>query len=74
MIKRYSVAGAAVAMSLLLAGCIEVEQHPAYADGQYAGKRDNRVADTSYKGDNAAWKAAIVARTKTQNEYNRANP
>ncbi len=58
----------------LLAGCLEVDQHPAYADGQYAGKRDNKVADTSYKGDNAAWKKAIDERAKTQNEYNRAHP
>lgn len=57
-----------------LAGCLEVDQHPAYADGHYAGKRDNRVADSTFKGDNAAWKKAIVERTKTQNEYNRANP
>lgn len=64
----------AAALGALLAGCLEVDQHPAYADGQYAGKRDNRVADTSYKGDNAAWKKAIDERAKTQNEYNRANP
>ena len=72
MMKLHCVAASALA--LLLSGCLEVDQHPAYADGQYAGKKDNRVADSTFKGDNAAWKKAIVARTSTQNEYNRANP
>ena len=72
MIARNCVFAGVIAASL--AGCLEVDQHPAYADGQYAGKRDNRVADTTFKGDNAAWKKAIVERAKTQNEYNRANP
>lgn len=61
-------------LGVTLAGCLEVDQHPAYADGQYAGKRDNRVADVTFRGDNAAWKKAITERAKTQNEYNRANP
>ncbi|MFL6709556.1 MAG: hypothetical protein ACJ8HI_15245 [Massilia sp.] len=61
-------------MALALTGCISVEQHPAYADGAYAGKRDNRVADVSFKGDNAAWLKAVDARTASQNEFNRANP
>ncbi|MDB5959765.1 MAG: hypothetical protein JWP59_1059 [Massilia sp.] len=61
-------------LGVLLAGCLEVDQHPPYVNGQYAGKRDNRVADTTFRGDNAAWKKAITARASTQNEYNRANP
>ncbi|WP_426193302.1 hypothetical protein [Massilia sp. DWR3-1-1] len=72
MMKFNCVAAALLTVSLT--GCLEVDQHPAYADGQYAGKRDNRVADTTFRGDNAAWKKAIVERARTQNEYNRANP
>ncbi|WP_426113266.1 hypothetical protein [Massilia sp. PWRC2] len=72
MNTRHCAVIAALAVSLT--GCIEVEQHPAYVDGQYAGKRDNRVADVSFHGDNAAWKKAIIERASTQNEYNRAHP
>lgn len=71
---RAACLGVAVLGATLLSGCLEVAQYPAYADGQYAGKRDNQVADTTYRGDNAAWHQAIVARTATQNEYNRMNP
>lgn len=65
---------AAAALAVLLTACISVEQHPPYADGGYAGKRDNRVADVSFKGDNAAWRKAVDTRTASQNEFNRANP
>ena len=62
------------ALACLLCGCLEVEQHPAYVDGAYAGKRDNRVADVTFKGDNAAWKKAVDERNRGQNEYNRVHP
>lgn len=74
MQRQCAMLAAAVAVASMLSGCLEVDQHPAYANGQYAGKHDNRAADTSFKGDSAALNAALAARTKTQNEYNRANP
>jgi hypothetical protein len=65
---------AALCVAASLAGCLEVEQHPAYVNGAYAGKVDNRAADVTFKGDNAAWKKAIDTRTGGQNEYNRVHP
>lgn len=65
---------AALAASLLLSGCLEVPQHVAYADGGYAGKRDNRVADVGLRGDSAAWRRAIDQRARMQNEFNRTTP
>jgi hypothetical protein len=65
---------ALLALAGLLAGCLEVEQHPPYANGAYAGERDNRAADVSFKGDNAAWKKAVDLRNSGQNEYNRVHP
>ena len=62
------------ALACLLSGCLEVEQHPPYANGAYAGERDNRAADVSFKGDNAAWKTAVDLRNRGQNEYNRVHP
>jgi hypothetical protein len=72
--RTWIVATALAALAALLTGCISVEQHPAYTNGGYAGKRDNRVAETTFKGDNAAWRKAIDTRTASQNEFNRANP
>ena len=57
-----------------LSGCLEVEQHPAYVDGDYAGKRDNRSAQVKFHNDRLAWSAALSDRAQRQNEYNRANP
>ena len=74
MNKRHCHYGLTAVLALSLTGCLEVEQHPPYVDGHYAGKRDNRAADTTFRGDNAAWKKAIVERASTQNEYNRAHP
>jgi hypothetical protein len=59
---------------LLLAGCLEVDQHPHWVKGMYAGKRDNRPAQTMFHGDKLAWWGAISNRNMGQNEYNRANP
>ncbi|MDL2357199.1 MAG: hypothetical protein QFF03_18240 [Pseudomonadota bacterium] len=64
----------AAVLALLLAGCLEVEQHPGWVDGAYAGKTDNRSAATSFHNDKLAWRAAIADRNARQNEYNRANP
>lgn len=65
---------AALAVTVSLSGCLEVQQYPAYANGAYAGKSDNLVAQASFKGDAAAWKKAIDERNRGQNEFNRANP
>ncbi|MET0855728.1 MAG: hypothetical protein ABWY27_03170 [Telluria sp.] len=68
---RYAL-GAALAV--MLAGCLEVPQHPGWVDGQYAGKPDNRSAQVSFHNDKLAWGAAMMDRTQHQNEYKRANP
>jgi hypothetical protein len=64
----------AVVLAVMLSGCLEVNQHPGWIDGQYAGKRDNRSAQIKYHNDKLAWSAALNDRTQRQNEYNRANP
>jgi hypothetical protein len=62
------------ALALALSGCLEVEQHPAWVKGQYAGKTDTRHFQTLFHNDKFSWNAAIVNRNNQQNEYNRANP
>ena len=61
-------------LAMLLSGCLEVEQHPGWVDGQYAGKPDNRSSQLSFHNDKMAWNAAISNRTLHQNEYNRGTP
>jgi hypothetical protein len=68
---KYTI-GAVLAM--LLSGCLEVEQHPAWIKGEYAGKPDNRSSQVSFHNDKMAWNAAISNRNQQQNEYHRANP
>ena len=65
---------AALALPLALAGCLEVEQYPAWIKGEYAGKKDPRHFQTLFHNDKLSWNAAIVNRNNQQNEYNRANP
>jgi len=62
---------AMLAITALLGGCLEVEQHPAWKDGAYDGKPDNLPADTQFHGDRLAWYAAINDRNVRQNEYAR---
>ena len=66
-------AGAAVLL-LLLAGCLEVDQHPAYADGAYAGKKDDLPYQRAFASHEATWRAAQKARNELQNEYRRTKP
>jgi hypothetical protein len=68
---NYTVAGL---LAMLLSGCLEVNQHPGWAHGQYAGKPDNRSFQVNFHNDKLAWNAAISDRNQNQNEYNRANP
>lgn len=61
-------------LSLLLGGCLEVEQHPPWRDGAYNGKPDNRAPQAYFHNDRLAWNAAIANRNHLQNEYDRAKP
>jgi len=65
---------AALPLVLALSGCLEVEQHPKWVKGEYAGKKDPRHFQTLFHNDKLSWNAAIVNRNNQQNEYNRANP
>ncbi|MBD8530062.1 MULTISPECIES: hypothetical protein [unclassified Massilia] len=65
---------AALPLALALSGCLEVEQHPKWLKGEYAGKQDPRHYQTLFHNDKLSWNAAIVNRNNQQNEYNRANP
>lgn len=58
-------------LALLVAGCLEVEQHPPWRDGQYDGKTDQRHADRRFHGDRLAWNAVIDNRVGRQDEYRR---
>jgi hypothetical protein len=71
---RFVTLPLALALSLTLSGCLEVEQHPVWVKGQYAGKPDTRHFQTLFHNDKLSWFAAIVNRNNQQNEYNRANP
>ncbi|GAC1410045.1 MAG: hypothetical protein NVSMB6_10310 [Burkholderiaceae bacterium] len=62
------------ALPLALSGCLEVEQHPAWLQGQYNGKPDNLPQQTHFHGDRLAWNAAIANRNHLQNEYERTVP
>jgi hypothetical protein len=64
----------AAALMVALSGCLEVDQHPRWVDGQYAGKRDNLNYQVNFHNDKLAWREAITARNHLQNEYERANP
>jgi hypothetical protein len=61
-------------LPLLLGGCLEVEQHPAWQHGQYRGKQDNLPAQANFHNDRLYWYAAIANRNHQQNEYNRTQP
>ena len=65
-------AGCALAAAVLLAGCLEVEQHPPYANGAYDGKPDDLPEKVFFRGDAQAWLRQISGqRLPQQNEYNR---
>ena len=57
-----------------LAGCGEQPQVGKYEQGKYAGKADTRPWESAeFKGDKAAWEAALKNRARGQNEYNRGD-
>jgi hypothetical protein len=68
---RFCVSGL---LALLLCGCLEVEQHPAWVNGQYNGKPDNLPYQVNFHNDKLAWQAAITNRNYLQNEYLRTAP
>jgi hypothetical protein len=43
----------------LLAGCLEVDQHPHWVKGQYAGKKDDRHFQTHFHNDRLSWWGTI---------------
>ncbi|WP_119155078.1 hypothetical protein [Caldimonas tepidiphila] len=71
--KTLRLLGLAVLLPLL-GGCLEVEQHPPWMNGQYDGKTDNMHHQVHFHNDRLAWNAAITDRNHLQNEYNRTNP
>lgn len=56
---------------LLLAGCLEVEQHPLWRHGAYDGKKDDLAPQRLYHGDRMAWISTIHNRNWLQDEYPR---
>lgn len=70
LLRRASIA----ALPLALCGCLEVNQHPAWLEGRYAGKVDQLPYQQHFHRDRLAWFAAISNRTLHQNEYVRAKP
>lgn len=60
--------------AFLLTGCLEVEQHPVWRNGEYNGKKDNLHQTAYFHNDKLAWNAAIANRNHKQNEYRRTNP
>lgn len=63
-----------LALPVLLAGCLEVDQHPPWVKGKYSGKRDQQPYETHFHGDRLSWWATLSNRALRQNEYNRAKP
>jgi hypothetical protein len=55
----------------LLAGCLEVEQHPGWRQGQYDGKPDALPQQRNFHGDRLAWIATVMNRNWLQDEYAR---
>ena len=64
----------AVVLPMLLSGCLEVEQYPAYVHGAYAGKVDDQAPARKFGNNRTALQAALANRTGYQNEYLRAKP
>ena len=61
-------------LPLLLAACLEVDQHPVWSNGEYDGKRDTMHHQTYYNNDRLSWNAVLTNRNHLQNEYNRTTP
>lgn len=59
----------AASLLTLTACSLEVEQHPAWIDGEYNNKKDNLPQQVYFHNDRLAWNAAINNRNHFQNEY-----
>lgn len=70
--KRLALLTLAALACAVLAGCLEVEQHPVWKDGQYDGKPDNLPQQVFYHGDRMDWMATIMNRNWHQDEYPRS--
>lgn len=57
-----------------LGGCLEIDQYPAWKEGEYDGKQDNLPSQAHFSNDRLAWNAAIANRNHLQNEYGRTHP
>ena len=64
----------ALAALLMLPGCLEVEQHPPWKNGEYNGKPDPLPSQAWFHADPLAWNAEITNRNHLQDEYGRAKP
>lgn len=61
-----------VALVAGLAACGETPQVTVYEQGKYQGKADAQPWDSAeFKGDRAAWEAALKTRARGQTEYGR---
>jgi outer membrane biogenesis lipoprotein LolB len=54
---------------VLLAGCLEVEQHPPWRQGRYNGKPDDLPQQRNFHNDRMAWMATVINRNWHQDEY-----
>lgn len=62
-------------LPVLLAACsLEIDQYPAWQNGEYNGKPDNLPQQVYFHSDRLAWNAAITNRNHLQNEYRRTSP
>jgi hypothetical protein len=68
--RRLAIAAGCAALCLL-AGCLEVEQHPPWREGAYDGKPDNLPQQKHFHGDRLAWNATLTNRNWLQDEYGR---
>jgi hypothetical protein len=66
MIARLSI----LVVALALGACGEIDQK-AKTEKIYAGKKDERAADSKFSGDKAKWESALKDRSVAQNEYAR---
>lgn len=63
-----------IGMTVLLGGCLEVEQHPAWQNGHYNGKPDALPHQTHFRNDRLMWMGVLVNRNHLQDEYVRMRP
>jgi hypothetical protein len=70
---KRALALAAALAAMPLSGCLEVNQHPPWKNGYYAGKPDAQPQGAHFKSDVLAWNAAIENRNRRQDEYERVS-